>query len=40
MDILLGKIKPAEKKQTLKRVAFFLITRNQWGNREKEVPRK
>jgi len=40
MDILLGKVNPAKKKQTVKRVAFFLIIQNERGNRVKEVPRK
>jgi hypothetical protein len=40
MDILLEKTNSAEKKQTVKRAAFFLIIQNEWGNRVKEVPRK
>jgi hypothetical protein len=40
MGILLREVKPAVKKQTTKRAAFFLITRNKWGSRVKEVLRK
>ena len=40
MDILLEKINPAEKKQTVNRAAFFLIIQNEWGNRVKEAPQK
>jgi hypothetical protein len=40
IDIPLEKINPAEEKQAAKRAAFFLIIRNEWGNRVKEVPRK
>jgi len=40
MDVLLEKVNPAEEKQIVKRVAFFLIIQNEWGNRVKEVPRK
>jgi len=40
MEVLLEKINPAEKKQAVKRAAFFLIIQNEWGNRVKEVLRK
>jgi hypothetical protein len=40
MDILFEKINPAEKRQTVKRRAFFLFIRNEWDNHVKEIPRK
>jgi hypothetical protein len=38
MDIFLGKINPAEKKQPIQRGAFFSIIQHEWGNPVKEVP--
>jgi hypothetical protein len=40
INIFLEEVKPAEKKQTMKRAAFFPIIQNQWGNGVKEAPRK
>ena len=40
MDILLEKINPAEKNQTITRAVSFLIIQNEWGKGVKEVPQK
>jgi hypothetical protein len=39
-DVPLEKMNSVEEKQTIKKATLFLIIRNEWGNRVKEVSQK